>query len=272
MAVDTSALYRYADGLAGYRKYWHPDGEIVLQQGHHQIQEVLNSFILYFRQSAQLYEKTEEDLMHQTGHLSTFLRDGRVRYTHYENWNVLGQLTKQEKKTHLSVGAQWAYKEAGAAWDSSYLHAGLQAQLGHIEGQGSCEIGLWKDKEFDPSLDVSLGLEASVLSAQAQARVGTQNVYLQGQAQGSVGVVYAQAECVLNQDEQELEASVGAAALKGEASLSFHVFGAKVTLSAQGSLGSAEAGISYHHRNREWEFGSKLGFIAGLGFRINVSY
>lgn len=24
--------------------------------------------------------------------------------------------------------------------------------------------------------------------------------------------------------------------------------------------------------NREWEFGSKLGFIAGLGFKIKVSY
>ena len=30
-------------------------------------------------------------------------------------------------------------------------------------------------------------------------------------------------------------------------------------------------GLSYRHRNREWEFGSKLGFIAGTGFKVNAS-
>lgn len=30
--------------------------------------------------------------------------------------------------------------------------------------------------------------------------------------------------------------------------------------------------MSYRHKNREWEFGSKLGFIAGTGFRLKVSY
>jgi len=51
-----------------------------------------------------------------------------------------------------------------------------------------------------------------------------------------------------------------------------NILGAKVTLTAQGSVGSAEANFSYHFSSREWEIGSKLGFIAGLGFKINVSY
>ena len=34
----------------------------------------------------------------------------------------------------------------------------------------------------------------------------------------------------------------------------------------------AEEEVSFSHKNREWEFGSKLGFIAGLGFKVNVTY
>ena len=64
----------------------------------------------------------------------------------------------------------------------------------------------------------------------------------------------------------------GAAAVQGEVQCAFELFGAKVTITGSGSLGSAQAELTYSHKNREWEFGSKLGFIAGLGFHVKVEY
>ena len=77
---------------------------------------------------------------------------------------------------------------------------------------------------------------------------------------------------LLTKNEQTLRLKAGAAAISGEAQCVLHIFGAKVTLSASASLGSAEAEFVYSNSSREWEFGSKLGFIAGLGFRIKISF
>ena len=43
-------------------------------------------------------------------------------------------------------------------------------------------------------------------------------------------------------------------------------------MTGSGSIGSAEANLTYHRSAKEWEFGSKLGFIAGLGFKVKVEY
>jgi hypothetical protein len=119
-----------------------------------------------------------------------------------------------------------------------------------------------------------LSSEASLalLSSTVNARVGNAKIYASARATGQVGVAYATCKAVLSKKEQSFEAGVGVAALKGETRCVFSVMGAKVTLTAQGSIGSAEANLSYRFSSREWEIGSKLGFIAGLGFKINVSY
>ncbi|MFR9254157.1 MAG: hypothetical protein ACLVJ6_00665 [Merdibacter sp.] len=79
-------------------------------------------------------------------------------------------------------------------------------------------------------------------------------------------------EAVLSAQEQTLKLKAGAAAVQGEVQCAFELFGAKVTITGSGSLGSAQAELTYSHKNREWEFGSKLGFIAGLGFHVKVEY
>jgi hypothetical protein len=65
---------------------------------------------------------------------------------------------------------------------------------------------------------------------------------------------------------------VGAAALRGECSAAFSLFGVTVTMTGSASLLSTEASMTYRHKNREWEFGTSLGFIAGLGFNWKISY
>lgn len=104
------------------------------------------------------------------------------------------------------------------------------------------------------------------------ARIGNSKVYASARATGQVGVAYANCKAVFSKKVQSFEAGVGVAALRGETRCVLNILGAKVTLTAQGSVGSAEANFSYHFSSREWEIGSKLGFIAGLGFKINVSY
>ena len=101
------------------------------------------------------------------------------------------------------------------------------------------------------------------------ARIGNSKVYASARATGQVGVAYANCKAVFS---KKVQSFVGVAALRGETRCVLNILGAKVTLTAQGSVGSAEANFSYHFSNREWEIGSKLGFIAGLGFKINVSY
>lgn len=272
MAVDTAVYRKIANGLASRRKYASFPGNLSLKKEHERIQNSLNAFIDYFQKSADAYESAENNLMHRNAHSFSYLKDGSLRFYHHEDWNALAQLTKQEKETRLSIGAQYSFKEAGAAYRDSLVDASIEAHLGNIQAKGSADLGLWKDKEFDPRLELSLQAQASLLSLQAQTKIGTKNVYLQARGDVNVGSVYAQATCVLNKEEQNLEASIGAAAVRGEGSIAFNLFGAKITLTAEGSIGSAQASLSYRHVNKEWEFGSKLGFIAGLGFKIKVSY
>lgn len=271
MPIDTGIYRDVALGLACRRKAFVENGKYSIIQRHSQIQSLVSGLVDHLNQSANVYEAAEKNLWN-SGYVSTYIQNGSVQTSHYENWNAIAHLMKQDKKTTLSASASWAYKEAGATFRMRYASATARAKIGDFQVKGSCEIGLWKDKEWDPRLEVSAKAQASLLSAQVSGRVGTNNVYATASAKGSAGTIYAEATCVLNQNEQTLEAGVGAAALRGEASLAFNFFGARITLTAEGSIGSAEAKLSYHHKNREWEFGTKLGFIAGLGFKINVSY
>ena len=271
MPIDTGIYRDVALGLACRRKAFVENGKYSIIQRHSQIQSLVSGLVDHLNQSANVYEAAENNLWN-SGYVSTYIQNGSVQTSLYEIWNAFAHLMKQDKKTTLSASASWAYKEAGATFRMRYASATARAKIGDFQVKGSCEIGLWKDKEWDPRLEVSAKAQASLLSTQVSGRVGTNNVYATASAKGSAGTIYAEATCVLNQNEQTLEAGVGAAALRGEASLAFNFFGARITLTAEGSIGSAEANLSYHHKNRSWEFGTKLGFIAGLGFKINVSY
>lgn len=143
---------------------------------------------------------------------------------------------------------------------SGVLKAEVQASLFDEEGA------------IAPQLIGYVGLQAYLAQASLALQSDIPFVKASTKLTGSIGTVYAQAEAVLSKAEQTLSLKAGAAALTGEAQCAFELFGAKVTLTGSLSLGSAEAELTYSHKNKEWEFGSKLGFIAGLGFRIKVEY
>lgn len=162
-----------------------------------------------------------------------------------------------------------------ATWSQAFgiLQADAAVQVGDVQVKGEAHAALWnKDRMFDPTLLLYAKASASLLQGSVGLSTGNDIVSAGVSATGRVGSVQAEAKAVISKEEATLEAKVGAAALSGEVQCAFQIFGVKITLTGSGSLGNAEAELSFSHKNREWEFGSKLGFIAGLGFKVNVTY
>ena len=208
----------------------------------------------YLSKSASLIESCE--------HKQSAWKPGKVNLIKYTNLNLVSQLTKQSHYSYGSVRYTKSFKEWNKNYTKPYFHVGANATLLDGEIKSSISARIWKNKKFDPRI---------VLNT-VNARIGNSKVYASARATGQVGVAYATCKAAFSRKEQSFEAGVGVAALRGETRCVLNILGAKVTLTAQGSVGSAEANFSYHFSSREWEIGSKLGFIAGLGFKINVSY
>lgn len=271
MQINTSFYRRLAWRMMNARSSIYPTIPSLVNR-HQRIQNTLYQLSSYLVESANIYEGLESRIKEPNIPFGLNIRKGKLSYTHSEDWNVIGHLLKQEVESRFSLGVGYTYQEARLAYSAKYASAQLGLGIGDFEAKGTCRIGLWKEEEFDPHLELSAKSHLALLSANAYGRIGSNNVNVSVNAKGMAGVVYAEATCILNTNEQTLEAGIGAAALRGEVSASFNFFGAKITVTGEGSIGSAEANLSYHHKNREWEFGSKLGFIAGLGFKIHVSY
>lgn len=229
------------------------------------IQNKLKALQSYFTETANLFEKYENE---NTG----IFTNGQLRMSHYENINVPAILMKQDKKSYFGFGAQYNIKEAALGYHNDLIDANLRMNIGDAKANVDAEFSLWKDEKWDPRFKAELDADVALLSANLQAKVGGSKLNATVDARGAIGALYADATCVLSAEEQTIKAGVGACALRGEASIAFNIFGIKVTLTGQGSLGSAEANFEYTHLNREWIIGTKLGFIAGLGFKIRVNY
>lgn len=196
----------------------------------------------YLSKSASLIESCE--------HKQSAWKPGKVNLIKYTNLNLVSQLTKQSRYSYGSIRYTKSFKEWNKNYTKPYFHVGANATLLDGEIKSSISARIWKNKKFDPRIVLNAESSLALLSSTVNARIGNSKVYASARATGQVGV----------------------AALRGETRCVLDILGAKVTLTAQGSVGSAEANFSYHFSSREWEIGSKLGFIAGLGFKINVSY
>lgn len=264
MKADTNVLQGVANQIVAYLANYTFD-KPSLQNRHTLIQYKLSNLSTYFTQSAAIVNQVESNL-------TTSFNAGVFNFSHKENWNAISQMQKKDVSSTVSVTLQATYAQASATFSSTYVSAGGKLNVGDVKGTGKCSVSLWKDKEFDPSVKLEAGLSASLLSTNVNAKIGTNDIYAYGSVDGMAGVVYANSKAVLSFDEQSLNLGIGAAALKGSCTFSFHIFGATIELTGTGALGSFEANLSYSHKSREWEFGSKLGFIAGLGFDVKVSY
>ncbi|MBQ0066102.1 MAG: hypothetical protein KBT48_10110 [Firmicutes bacterium] len=265
MNINTSQYRSLSKQIAGYIRYGYVFTTPSLSYRHNQIQKKLSSLSSYFSQSASSIETNESSLLNSS-------RAGvQMSFNHYINWNSI--LSKKEGNSSANFNMKYAYKEVTAFQiQSKYFNSRMDFDIGQFRAQGDAKLAIWKNKILNPDLSLVGSLYASLFTTGVSAQLGNGQVYANLNANGSVGTVYANCKGVLNVKEQTLELGIGAAGAHGEVSCSFNVMGKRIILTGQGSIGSAEANISYSHKNREWEFGSKLGFIAGLGFKVHVNY
>ena len=236
---------------------------------HLEVQNSLARLALWFEETASSAENAE-------GILSPAVscwKPGTLQTSHTEVWNLGKQLRKKSVQTSLSGQANLA--AASATWTDRGTHHSFQtrADLLNFSASGTVRARLWDKSKFNP--EVKLNGEASMTAASVSGNYrlfSGSGTSASLNVKGEAGAVYAKAQAVVSASEQSLDLAVGAAVFRGECSLAFSLLGCSVTITGQGSVGSCEASVSYHHRNREWEFGSKLGFIAGTGFKIKVNY
>lgn len=265
MILDTLELDGLAASAAAMQRTLvleRPD----LQQRHEKIQALLAKIARFFSQLSRLAHQTETSLL-----------DPGVQRTDYFNegsWDADWQLDLKEirKGGDLSVSAKGSYVVSGAQQviDNEIVKGTACSAAGLVTGSGAAAAGFFNaDGKWDPRFRALVQAEASAFRGGAKVSVTD---YMDAEAEMVVGAVHGEAKAVLDKNEATLSAQVGACAVRGSAKLSFKLGKLKIHLDLSGSAGSFEAGAEMSFKKREAIFGAKLGFIAGLGFRVRVEY
>lgn len=236
------------------------------------IQEKLTQLSSYCRYRAQSFQQMEQQLIQRQAVLQlTCFAQSTTRYI------IKPGMGRVHRVGAIGTGIGGSHRfsvlQACISQSLSIISVSFRTDVLQFSVQGEAHATLLdKDGNIDPQIVAYAGVSAAI--AKASFCVDSQLPFIKASAQvnGSFGVAYGEVKAVFSKEEQVLRFKAGAAAVTGEAQCAFEVLGVKVTLSASASLGCAEAELTYEHKNREWEFGSKLGFIAGLGFRVKVEY
>ena len=101
-------------------------------------------------------------------------------------------------------------------------------------------------------------------------RIGTDNINVEGEVTGQVGVAYGEAKITINKEEVTMKTDIGIAALHGEVKGGFNFFGAKITVTGSGELGALGVGAGFSSKDGELEFGGNASLLAGIGWKVKV--
>ncbi len=269
MNINTSQIRALNTYLSPYIRHLRFKN-LQLQSQHNEILQKLKELSTFITTSASHYEMFERSMFFTSPTIST--KDNTLTYSWSKGVDWRRLIKKDGDTSYINGSMEYSYREIGISSYAPYSSFDSTLKLGNVRARGEAQVTIFKDGKVDPKAEIDASLQMSLLSGTMSARMGTKDVYAYGKATGSVGTAYGNAHAVFSKDEQTLEMGLGVAALRGEVQGSFHFFGANITVTGEGTVGSAEANISYHHSAKEWEFGSKLGFIAGLGFKVRVSY
>ena len=179
-------------------------------------------------------------------------------------------------KGNVSVGTK-ASIEAGLAevsGDASYgiLSVEGEAAVGVVGAEAKGNITLMHSGKFDPSIDLGAKASAEFLIGEVEGKIGTDDLNVTLKAEGTVGVAEAEARGSISSDGISGKVEVGAAALEGEVSGGFNIFGLKIEASVEGELAAVGASAEFNMEKDSVELGGKLAFLAGLGLKIKVSW
>ncbi len=267
MRIDTEILNELADRIDQLRTSAQLSSP-QLTQRHAEMMQILAGMSGFFRSVSQLAEETENSVFREApftvGGPEGLTLSGSV--SGRPERLLKGASIKASGKAHYSLSTV----EGIIQDDSGFLTGAFSIGEGMMAGTAA--FRLMSKGQFDPSLKISGEVSGNLFNASARAETnrGVAGGFVEAAAE--VGAVYGSFESAFSSQGVDLEAKVGAAAVRGECAFGFKLFDFEISISAEGSLWSAEAGFEYHHSAREWEIGSKLGFIAGLGVKINVKY
>lgn len=168
--------------------------------------------------------------------------------------------------------AGYSIGNAHAKTRMKYVNGDVDLKVGQASISADAKGVLYQDGKFDPALILSGSIAMHGAIATGHVGVGTTKIHIDGDVSGSVGAIEAEGKAIIDKDEVTLKANVGIAALKGKAQGSISIFGLKISLVGSGEVGAFGAGAEFSSKSGEFEVGAKLSLIAGIGFKIKVSY
>ena len=257
MNIDTQKCNNIANELASFQKQIY-FGIEELDQRHCQILVRLYRIQRYFYQMGIEAEQVEK----------TIRPVSQSYYKVNQEFTPLSDFLGN--KSTYKLKASIAYHAYHATNSNQY--ANLKTNIGNFKASGGCELGIWKDHKIEPHVQVQAQAGISLLESQVTTNIGVPKLNVQAKAKGTVGVAQASAHAVLNTQEQSLGFKIGATAAEGEVCCAFHISSITITLTGSKAIGTFGAEAEYSHKNREWQMGAKLGFIAGAGFKLKVKY
>ena len=277
----------------------------------HTTQQLQHPLLRYRYETGQylIYElfRKQQELANNMQKLSAFLQSSANAYENAERrikqllssqqtvvtkpfWNTSTSYMKFTHRFHNSISADkgvMGYINNGVCIGAyAGIHAAnlqISNMMKYMQTQGNLSVGkasisvdakavLKQDDKWNPALILKAEASAALVTATGSIQIGNSYIHANGEVTGQVGVASAEAKAIISKDEISLKAEAGAAALQGEVKGSFTVFGATITLTGSGELGSIGGGAEFSSKKGEWELGGKLSLIAGLGFKIKVNY
>lgn len=239
-----------------------------LQTRHNELQSHLQRASDFFARLSYQGQAAERALMGTAGSQQAAAAS-QWKTTSYVTGSLGGLL--KGRRLFASASTSYTVGEAVKAGRTEHLYGEARGQLVPVAVTGTAEAVLKNlQGKWDPKVNLSGSAGAALAHGSLSGGAAGKNSYVGGSASGQAMVAYGKAELAFEPEDLRVDLEGGAALLRGECSVAFKAFGYVVTLTAEGSLGSAEAGFSWQFSSREWEFGAKLGFIAGAGIRIRV--
>lgn len=218
---------------------------------------------------------TDETELNKTANSHSYITVDTLQTTHHKHTSYHGDESIIKLLQNGICGGIYAGFEAikwQAGLNYKYAQAYVNASVGKAETSLDAKFSLFDKKKFLPSL--LLQAEGSAKLAEVKALLNLGNKYLSatGEIAVAVGAISGSAEAIINKEEVSVKAEVGAAAVRGEVKGAISIFGIKISAVGIGEVGAIGAGVGFSSKKGEFEFGGKASLLAGLGFKLKVTY
>lgn len=228
----------------------------------------------HLQQSEKQYRRLEQNL-------TLFVMSGDITpfYPRYHDcgWNVklpsyISLVGMVNNGLNVKVDGYYHYYAYRSGIESKYINGNALIGFANTSGEVKTNFKGFKDKKFDPSLEVVAGVDASLVEGSADLKVGNKYLYGLAGVKGDLISGDAKGEVALEKDHFALKGELGAAVASGEIEVGIYILGVEFTLSAQASLGSIGVSGEFEKGASEVTIGYNGALFAGGGFKLHIDY